>query len=983
MGKKRSHRKLWMTLTSIFAVFLVVAIIGTMVANYFEPVLNTLLMASTSKIEVDPTAAAVDTEYFKSGYTYDRTGEEQLVADAEALFRRSVEEGAALLKNEGNALPIKSGETKITVFGVAGPNYITGLNSELEKAGYTVDSAVWDYYGGQQVTARTTIGVPVWDDGVLGGAQGDVALVTIGRRAGEGTDCAHPGAGSLNTAVDAANGDYLDISPGEESMMENVKRLKDEGKFKKIVVVINTSNMVHGDFINDPRFGIDACIWMGQAQETYGTEGLVNILSGKVNPSGRLVDTVYMDNLKNPVMMNYGAIDGDLSGVDQALVEEVKNENYTYNNNPQGDFWEDSVVYQEGIYLGYKYYETRYEDVVMGTPNTGSFQYDEYVAYPFGHGLSYTTWAYSNFQVAEDGDNFVVTLDVTNTGSVPGKHSVLVYLQSPYTDYDKLNGIEKAAVTLVGFTKTGMLDGGASESVTVEVPKWQLRSYDANNAKTYILDAGSYYLTAAGSSHEAVNNILAKKGFGNTDSAGNTDMVYEYQVAALDTEIFSKSYATGNSITNLFECADPNKDAAASQTNSVTWVSRSDWEGTLPAAAQTIRYNDDMVEQARPISYVADPARQAETEMPRFGVANGLTLAAFMDVEYDDPLWDKLLEQMTYEETAKLVMNCWYGSDAVASVGKLRQTDQDTSMGRTNPFTANPDLVGVDFTSGDLRAATFNREIMKEIGLLTGENNLHASTDSAKAIGLYGFSPNIHRSPYSGRNGEYFSEDAYITGIACGLAVQGMQEKGSVCFVKHFFLNDQEDERHGIATWANEQTIRECYLPAFEYTVTLGGGMGFMNSFNRIGMIWPGEHRNSQIVFLEEECGFEGNIVTDMYEADYQDVIDGIQAGTTMWLSTASNEYGYGLLTSEPYRNDPVIVSALVEAAHRMLYGATRSAAMNGLSFNTRLVAVTPWWQTALTALDVTLGVVTIACAAMLVRSIVKGKKNGGEVGKR
>ena len=199
MGKKRSHRKLWMTLTSIFAVFLVVAIIGTMVANYFEPVLNTLLMASTSKIEVDPTAAAVDTEYFKSGYTYDRTGEEQLVADAEALFRRSVEEGAALLKNEGSALPIKSGETKITVFGVAGPNYITGLNSELEKAGYTVDSAVWDYYGGQQVTARTTIGVPVWDDGVLGGAQGDVALVTIGRRAGEGTDCAHPGAGSLNT----------------------------------------------------------------------------------------------------------------------------------------------------------------------------------------------------------------------------------------------------------------------------------------------------------------------------------------------------------------------------------------------------------------------------------------------------------------------------------------------------------------------------------------------------------------------------------------------------------------------------------------------------------------------------------------------------------------------------------------------------------------------------------------------------------------
>lgn len=980
MEKRKGSRRLWTVLTGVFAVLLVVAIIGTMVANYFEPVINTLLMASTSKIEVDPSAANVDTEYFKSSYTYDRAGEEKLVADAEALFRQSVEEGAALLKNENGALPIASGEKAVTVFGAAGPKYITGLNTELEKAGYTVDKAIWDYYNGQQVTARTTIGVPMWDETVLGTAQGDVALITIGRRAGEGTDCAHPGPGSLNTAADATNKDYLDISPGEESMMENIKRLKDAGKFKKIVVVINTSNMVHGDFINDPRFGIDACIWMGQAQETYGTEGLVNILSGKVNPSGRLVDTVYMNNLLNPVMQNFGAIDGDMSGVTQSLYDEVKNENYKYHNNPQGDFWEDSVVYQEGIYIGYKYYETRYEDAVMGTPNTGDFRYSEYVAYPFGHGLSYTTWAYSNFKVAESGDSFVVTLDVTNTGSVAGKHSVLIYLQSPYTDYDRQNGVEKAAVQLVGFTKTGMLSAGASETVTAEVPKWMLRAYDANGAKTYILDAGDYYLTAAGSSHEAVNNILAAKGFTNTDTAGNAGLTWKYQVAALDTKIFSTSYATGNPITNLFECADPNKDPVASQTNSVTWVTRSNWTGTLPTKAYTIKYSDAMVEQARTIAYKADPAQQAATEMPHFGVANGLTLAAFMDVEYDDPMWTKLLEQMSYEETAKLVMNCWYGSDGVSSVGKLRQTDQDTSMGRTNPFTANPDLIGVDFTSGDLRAATFNREIMKGIGLLTGENNLHASTDTVKAIGLYGFSPNIHRSPYSGRNGEYFSEDAYITGTACGLAVQGMQEKGSVCFVKHFFLNDQEDERHGIATWANEQTIRECYLPAFEYTVTLGGGMGFMNSFNRLGMTWVGEHKGAQMDFLMGECGFEGNIVTDLFESDYQDVIDGLLGGTTMWLAVSSNEYSYGLLTGEQYRNDPVIVNALVEAAHRMLYGSTRCAAMNGLSSSTRVVAITPWWQTALIALDVTLGVLTAACAAMLVLSIVKNKKTTPEV---
>lgn len=972
---KNKSTKLWAILSGVMAVLLVISIIGSMVANYFEPVLNTLLMASTSKIVEDENAGSTDTEYFKSSYTYDRTGEEKLIADSEELFRNLVEEGSALLKNENGALPLTDSDKKVTVFGAAGPKYITGLNTELEKAGYTVDGDVWSYYASQPVTARTTIGTPAWDDGVLGNVSGDVAIMTIGRRAGEGTDCAHPGESSLNTAVDAKDGDYLDISEGEESVMENLKHLKDAGKFKKIIVIINTSNMVNGDFITDPRFGIDAVIWMGQAAETYGTEGLVNILQGEVNPSGRLVDTIYMNNLDNPVMLNFGVVKGDLSKATASLVDEVKAENYSYHDNPQGDFWDYSVVYQEGIYLGYKYYETRYEDVVMGTPNAGDFDYSKYVAFPFGYGLSYTTWSYSNMTMKENGDNFDITLDVTNTGSVAGKHSVLIYLQSPYTDYDKENGIEKASVKLVGFTKTGNVAAGAKETVTVSVPKWELRAYDANNAKTYILDAGTYLFTAAGSSHEAVNNMLAKKGF-TGDTAGDASLVCEYKVSALDKNIFAKSYAADYAVTNLFDDVDPNKDAHASQLNNVTWVSRSNWTGTLPTKTYVMIYNDAMVEDARTIAYKPDPEAQANTPMPRFGVANGLTLASFMDADYDDPMWTKLLEQMTYEQTAKLVMNCWYGSDAVASVGKLRQTDQDTSMGRTNPFTANPDLIGVDYPSGDVRAATFNKELMKKVGLLTGENNLHASTDTVKAIGLYGFSPNIHRSPYSGRNGEYFSEDAYITGYACGLAVQGMQEKGSVCFVKHYALNDQEDLRHGVATWANEQTIRETYLPAFEYTVTMGGGMGFMNSFNRIGMHWVGEHKGAQTEFLYGECGFEGNIVTDLFETDYQDVVDGLLANTSMWLAVSSNNYSYGLITSDQYRNDPVIVSALVEAAHRMLYGATRSAAMNGISASTKIVSITPWWQVALIALNSVLAVAAVGCGAMLVLSITKEKKS-------
>ena len=974
---KKSSTKLWSILTGVFAVLLVIAIIGTAVANYFEPVINTLLMTSTTKMVEDPNAASVDSEYYKSAYTYDRAGEEKLIADSKEVYRNLVEEGSALLKNENGALPFTESDKVVTVFGVAGPKNITGFYDELTKAGYTVDKAVWDYYNSQAVSGRTRVGVPMWDEATLGSLSGDVAIMTIGRRAGEGTDCAHPGDSSLNKATDPENGDYLDISAGEESVMENLKRLKEEGKFKKIVVVIDTSNMVNGDFINDPRFGIDAVIWKGQAGAAYGTEGLVNILKGSVNPSGRLVDTVYMENLLNPVMMNFGVLEGDFSQADPALVDEVKAENYEYNSNPQGDFWDHSVVYQEGIYLGYKYYETRYEDYVMETPKTGDFQYDQYVAYPFGFGLSYTSFTVDNMKGELKGDEFVFTIDVTNSGSVAGKHSVLVYLQSPYTDYDKENGIEKASVRLVGFAKTGLLQPNGKETLTITVPKWQLRAYDANKAKTYILDAGDYYFTIAGSSHDAVNNILAKKGFsgGKMDAAGNANLVFSYNVASLDTTVFSKSYATGEAITNLFDDVDPNKDAYASELNKVVWVSRADWTGTLPTKAFIMKYSNSMVEQARSVAYKADPAEQAATVMPHFGVANGLTLASFMDLPYDDPLWNKLLEQMTYEETAKMVMNCWYGSDGVPSVGKLRQTDQDTSMGRTNPFTANPDLIGIAFTSGDLRAATFNDDLMKKVGLMTGENDLHASTDTVKAIGLYGFSPDIHRSPYSGRNGEYFSEDAYITGMACGYAVQGMNEKGSVCFCKHYVLNDQEDLRHGVATWANEQTIRENYLPAFEYTVTIGGGMGFMNSFNRIGMIWVGEHKGAQIDFLYKECGFEGNIVTDLYETDYQDVIDGLLGGTTMWLGVSSNKDTYGLLTSDLYRNDPVIVNALVEAAHRMLYGSSRSAAMNGVSATTKIVSVTPWWQTALIALDVALGVLTALFALLLITGIAKNKK--------
>ena len=983
------NRRLWISATAITGVIFGALVVGERVTNYFEPAINSMLNASTTEIIEDPNADHIDTEYYKSDYTYDQKGEQKLVQDGQDLYRSIVEEGTALLKNDNNALPLATTDKKITVYGNGAQAYFANLNGVLAKAGYTVDSAVWDAYAAKSPTARTTVNLPDWS--TVPSSQGDVALVVLGRRAGEGTDCAHEQTtintefagsqvqGSINKAneTEFPNGDYLSLATTEDTMLKGVKALKDQGKFRKIVVIISTSNATAGDFLTNPEYGIDSALWVGQMSREYGTEGLVNILNGTVNPSGRIVDTIYTDNMLNPAMVNFGTFSAEFTDdITKADYDAVNVDAYTYSDNPQQSSWDRAVVYQEGIYVGYKYYETRYEDVVMETPKVGTFDYDSYVAYPFGHGLSYTTFEYSNMKLDDsDEDVYKISVDVKNTGKVAGKNSVLVYLQKPYTDYAKENHIEQAAVNLVGFGKTtDVVEPGETETVTMEVDKWQLRTYDAYGAGTYIFDSGDYYFTVAGDSHEATNNILAAKGYSVTE--GDSNLTKKNTNNNLNTEIFSTNYASGAEVENQFDSVDLLRDEYAKKNNSdLKYLSRNDWTGTYPTETYTVTYNKDMLKQAMSITYVADPEEQANTEMPKYGQQNGLSVVKLKDTPWGDEQWWKLAEQMTYEETASLVMDCWYGSRAVPSVGKLQETDQDSSMGRVNPFSATG-LVGTDFTSGDMRAATFNAKIMKDIGLIEGEQNLHSSTANVKSVGLYGFSPNIHRTPYGGRNGEYFSEDGFITGMACGYAIDGMREKGSNCYAKHYVLNDQEDHRHGITTWANEQTVREVYLQGFEYGITKFDGLGLMNSFNRVGMLWAGEDYGSQTGYLYNELGFKGAIVTDMFEVNHQDVIDGLLGETSMWLHTTLNPYSYGLLTSDKYRNDPVINRALVNAAVKMLYVASRTHTINGLSPNTVMISVTPWWKVAIISVESDFGVLFAGSLGMLIASYILSRKD-------
>ena len=416
---------------------------------------------------------------------------------------------------------------------------------------------------------------------------GDAAIVVLSRIGGEGAD----------SYFDHELGDgknYLALNDIEREMMANIKAMKDAGTIDKIVVLINTSNALQLDFLKNNEYGVDATLWIGGVGQT-GINAVAEILNGKVNPSGSLADTYCFDNYSSPVMQNFTPIvyEGDVS--------QIPGHADTY------------MVYQEGIYVGYKYYETRYEDFVMGTGNAGEYAYGDDVAFPFGYGLSYTTFEYSDVALSYDAatTTYTMKVTVTNTGDVAGKETVQVDVNSPYTQYDIENGVEKASVNLVGFDKTDILAPGASETLTIEIDGDYVASYDAYGAGTYILDAGDYYFTAATDAHNAANNVLAAKGFtpantnGRMDVEGNVDLVATWTNDALDTTTYATSDA-GTAITNKLDSSDPNMNPAVG--TDVTYLTRNDWEGTMPSLEKTVKIvlNDYLIKGLQDQQYVTD-----------------------------------------------------------------------------------------------------------------------------------------------------------------------------------------------------------------------------------------------------------------------------------------------------------------------------------------------------------------------------------------
>lgn len=976
----KNPSKKWAVLTAVTAALLVVCLVAIPVTNAFATVINVSLGAATQRIEADEDASI----YFWSEYE----SEEDLVAFERQLCQDVEAEGAALLVNRDNTLPLKEGTTFTTfsqssfnlMYGGTGSGQVSAddavsLKSALEASfgEGTVNPDQWKFYatcGYKRVNADTTGGnqlqyrineVP-WEKYTPAlqntwANYGDVALVVLARSGGEGADLP---SSSPELEEYMTDGDYLQLCKEEIEMLENLEQLKAEGVFKKIVILLNSSNALQLDFLDD--YGIDAVLWIGDVGMT-GIYGVADILSGKVNPSGRIVDTFLKDNHSSPAMQNFGAY---------AYTNGAAYETATAQNNMDEGVSkcnQDYVVYAEGIYVGYRYYETRYEDYVLNQGNAGAYNYDADVAFPFGYGLSYTTFAYSNFTLKEEESFFVAELDVTNTGDVDGKHTVQIYFQSPYTQYDADNGVEKASVELCGFDKKE-IKAGRTEHFSIVVNKEDLTSYDANGAGTYIMDAGEYYFTAGTDAHNAVNNILMAKGADSSRMSGTGDatLTAKWTLDTMDTTTYSVSSATGNAITNLFDDADLNKyEGAEGQT--VTYLTRSDWEGTFPTTA-TLYITEQMwadglthEESGRvAIMEKMKATYYADATMPEMGVAGDLTAAMFAETEADDPAWTSLIAQIPYSEMTNLIYNGFHLTQPVSAINLPATNDENGPQGFTKGLVGGASAMA--YTSEDVIAATFNLELVNAVGKCIGEDFLHATDGSGTVFsGIYGPGANIHRTPYSGRNFEYYSEDGWLSGKMAAAEVQGIQDRGVYVFTKHFALNDQEEGRYGISTWANEQSIREVYLEGFEGSIVEGGGMGVMSSFNRLGVVWAGAHHGLMTGILRDEWGMKGAAITDCsVMASYMDYRLGVLAGQDLW-----DGYSMGMNTLDGLESDAAIVTAVQTATKHIAYSITHSHAMN--IGNATIIPITPWWQIVLYSATGVFALLTAGAVFMLIRT--------------
>ena len=864
------------------------------------------------------------------------------VSKANELAKDVQSEAVTLLKNDDSNLPL-SGK-KVNVFGWGSTNPVYGgtgsgsmskqyktvsLLDGMKQAGLKTNTELSKLYTdyrkdrpevGMFAQDWTLPEVPAkqYSDKLVSDAKdfSDEAVVVLTRVGGEGadlpTDMKAKGITYKNNSKDyddfQKGESFLQLSKTERDMIDLVT-----SNFKKVTLVYNGANTFQFDFLNDyPQ--IQSVVWCPPAGQT-GFSALGEVLAGETNPSGKTSDTFLKNLTKSVSYNNFGKFEYTNMADKAAKYKGFTGDDVTA--------IPGFVNYSEGIYVGYKFYETASDE--------GLINYDDTVAFPFGYGLSYTSFDQKLDSVKYKGGKVTVTATVTNTGDKAGKDVVEVYYNPPYTD----GGIEKASKNLAGFEKTKELQPGESQKVTVKFDDDDMASYDYKGAKAYVLEKGDYDISIQSDSHHVIDHkAITVKDTVTYDSDSNTHNG-------------DKTVAT-----NQFD------DVAGD----VTYLSRADHFANYKEATAAPT-NFKMSDKAKETFYNNsnyDPKKfdKDSDKMPTTGAKNGLKLSDMYGKDYDDADWDKLLDQLTFDDMDNLIANGGYGTQAVKSVGKIQLTDADGPASLNNNFTG---VGSIGFPASTAFACTWNKDLAKQFGEMIGDmaHDMHVA-------GWYAPAMNIHRNAFSGRTFEYFSEDSLLSGVMASSEISGAKSKGVYSFMKHFALNDQETKRtEMLCTWTNEQAMREIYLKPFEMSVKEGGAQAVMSSFNYIGYTYAGASSNLLQTVLRGEWGFKGFVLTDYFGGyGYQNADQEVRAGNDSMLATTK-------ITNHITDKSATSVKAMRQAAHNILY----TAANSWQYANGEPKVATPIWKTAMYVAWGVVAVLVIGLEFLTIKRYLSRKK--------
>lgn len=970
------NTKLWRGLFAVVTLLLALIVFLTALLMKWEGQVNAALGLSA------PAAEGSGASTYASDYD---SSDEELEASEENDVQ-TMREGAVLVKNDGNALPLAESERSVTLFGRAAADPVYRGNSggpsssgnvslydALTDEGFSVNGTVFDALAASSVTRvkvaventagnRSDIGeVPVsFYDGYASTYPdySDAAIVVLARDGGEGFDLFQEDIDGISQL--ALHDDEADL----------LRMIRDSGVFGKTVVLLNSPYAMELGFLEEEEYGVDACLWVGQPG-SVGFEGVADLLVGNADPSGHFVDTYAADSLSSAAVQNAG----DFSFADSSGV------NY--------------IAEAEGIYVGYRYYETRYYDQVLGLHNaksssgtfasSGNWDYAEEIAYPYGYGTSYSSFTQTLKGVEWDtGSHEVsVTVNVRNDGNSASSYSgesktaVQLYVSLPWES----GQAEKSAIQLIDFEKSSALAVGEDEDITLTVSDYLFATYDesaengadATQEGCYVFDAGDYYFSVGDNAHDALNNVLAAQGAsGMTDhegaaAEGDASMTAKITLASYDNSSYAVSAETGEVVCNRFQdVVDVNN---LSGSDVVTYLTRADWT-TFPETYDSLSMSDEMEEQYD--SYDFDVPDDA----PEYGdITTGadvtVTFPEMYAYAYEDGEWETFLDQLSISDMCSMVGEN-FGQNAITGIVK------PTNMNTDGP--AGPQYSTMVHINEVVTASAFSKELIANRGDFIGEECLYTGTTQLWAPGC-----NIHRTPFSGRNFEYYSEDSVMSYICSAVQCEAMQAKGCNAAPKHFMGNDQETNRGGLCIFWTEQGLRQGPMKGFEGAFREGGALGTMLSCSRVGCVQSYMCPELLTQVLRNEWGFQGVTITDSV-ANWSSSSDA-QSMTVKALVSGSDTFnantgcGTNVKKYVVANKDGYVLSCLREANRHFFFAMSRSSLINGLTADTVVTEWTPWWQTALTAIEV--AAIAADCVLFVLLCVSEALSRVGKNGKR